>query len=162
VPTTYLPTIVERYICVVQLTESKWVLHEFTTTASCVSQYLGARHIGAFRPDSIIETWKSDLIRLGDRRAKWEFVQSTESTATALIVTATAVPAHLTRSDRVDLLLSHIFQLSCRAAMQGRRDRVASLDDRYAAVEHAYYGTTGDADRIAAAKRIRLSTALAG
>ena len=157
-PKTYLPVVIERVVVVVQSTESQCIVHEFSETASGIHAYVGERRIGAFSAKPILDMWKADLARLGDRRATWQFTETTVGVATCLI--ARAVPSHLTRSDRVDLLLSAIFQASCRAAIRGNRDEVARLDDRYAAVELAFYGTVGDADRVAAAKRTRLSTAL--
>jgi hypothetical protein len=95
----------------------------------------------AGKAETLIDLWERDLVRLGDRRAQWRFEH--ESHDGALVSKAIAVPRHLSRSERIDMLLSRIFVLSCFAQERGNHARVQYLDDLYDRIDDTEYPPSG-------------------
>lgn len=135
-PTTYLPTVREHGIVVVQSTERPGWFNVYDWHGDDASRtFEDHRSILCTRPESIVEDWERTLTR-NDRRAKWDF-ERIDGEVTWICV-AKATPASIGRTDRFDLLLIHIFGLSCLAAARKDWDRVAYLDDRIVRLEQQF------------------------
>jgi hypothetical protein len=134
-PLTYLPPVTKRSLAVIWQGDSRFVRTEWAEDAGFAPT---RQTVLAGRVESVLEMWERDLVQRS-RLTTWKFTHYRDGDA--VVSVAEAEPTWLTTAERIDMLLSRIFSVSCRAAERGDWDEVARLDARYDRIDHAYYHT---------------------
>ena len=136
-PKFYLPARPERMLSVTWNGTHTYKVIEWATgtTHTTRSTTLATRH------ESISDAWIRRIQSTERRVRDWD-VEHFVADGTYVTVLR-ALPTPMGTTDRIDMLLSDVFQASCRAAMRHDRAEVERLDRRHNAISRAYYGARG-------------------